>query len=183
MNKGKTNNTYLKLKQYLRSYFTANLNEINVLDCFCGKSEVWQGIPYTKYIGIDKEKTEKINYHGDNRKWLEVLDLSKFNVIDLDSYGIPYSQLQIIFANKTLKKDTIIFFTFIQSGMGMMPKGLLCKCGYTKEMIKKIPTLFNRNGFHKFKEYLAGYGITEVSYIQIDRKVYGKFCIDTIKKK
>ena len=109
LNKGKTNNSYLQLKQSLRAYYTSDLNEVNVLDCFCGKSEVWEGVPCTKYIGIDKEKTKKINYHGDNRKWLKVLDLSNFNVIDLDAYGIPYSQLEIIFSNKTLKKGTIIF--------------------------------------------------------------------------
>ena len=67
--------------------------------------------------------------------------------------------------------------------MGKLPNELLYNCGYTKDMIKKIPTIFNRNGFDKFKEYLARYGVIEVSYIQIDKKIYGKFCIDNMIKK
>jgi hypothetical protein len=182
MSRGKINNSYLEIKQELRKAFINELQEKNVLDCFCGKSEIWRDIKTNSYIGIDKEKTNDINLHGDNKKWLKIIDLKQFNIIDLDSYGIPFKQLQIIFNNRTLQTGTLIFFTFIQSVFGKMPAALLKLYGYSKEMIKKIPTLFNRKGFEIFKWYLSTQGIKKIQYLKIDNKIYGMFRVDKERK-
>lgn len=174
----KTNNSYLYIKQEFRKKNIRNLKYKNVLDAFCGNSEIWRDIKKDSYIGIDENLTDEINLKGDNKKYLGILDLSKFNIIDLDAYGIPFYQLELIFNNKTLKNNTIIFFTFIQSIFGLMPKKLLCLYGYTEKMIEKIPTLFNKRGFKIFKWYLALRGVRKIEYIKIDNKIYGMFSID-----
>lgn len=134
-------------------------------------------------MGIDKKKTKSVNLHGNNKKYLKELNLKQFNIIDLDAYGVPVKQLEIIFKNETLQNGTIIFFTFIQSVFGKLPKQLLKIYGYTEQMIKKIPTLFNRNGLEKFKYFLAINDIKKIWYIQIDNKTYGYFKIDKTRKK
>lgn len=149
----KINNSYLQEKQQLRIDVIHNLERKNVLDAFAGDKSIWSEIDYDTYVGIDKVKTDKIDIlKGDNRKYLKSMDLSGFNIIDLDSYGIPFDQIELIYQNKTLQKKTYIFFTFIQlkNSFGALPLNLLIKIGYTKTMVKKIPTLFNRNGFNKF---------------------------------
>lgn len=78
--------------------------------------------------------------------------MSQLDIIDLDVYGIPFEQLEIIFDKK---HKGIVFFTFILSGMGKANNGLLEHLGFTKDMINKTPALFNSNGFDKFCSYLS----------------------------
>lgn len=99
------------------------------------------------------------------------MDLSKYNIIDLDSYGIPFNQLEVIFSKRY---TGIIFITFVQSRQGALPQKFLLNLGYSLQMIQKIPTLFYRNGFDKFKEYLALNKITEIYYKEIINKYYIK---------
>lgn len=62
--------------------------------------------------------------------------------------------------------------------MGKLPNELLISLGYTKEMIRKIPTLFNRNGVEKLKNYLSLYDIKQIIGYFIDRKNYFYFIIN-----
>ena len=39
-------------------------------------------------------------------------------------------------------------------------------------MIEKIPTLFNKNGFEKFKNYLAMHDIKKIQYINPEKNKY-----------
>lgn len=182
LNRVKTNNSFLFIKQEFRKEYIKNLKCKNVLDAYCGESEIWKIIKTDSYLGIDENLTNDINLKGDNRKYLGILDLSKFNIIDLDAYGIPFNQLKLIFENKTLKQGTIVFFTFIQSFFGIMPHSLLQLYGYRKKMIKKIPTLFFRKGFKIFKWYLATRGIKKIEYIKVKNKIYGMFEVDKKEK-
>jgi len=98
------------------------------------------------------------------------MDLTKYDIIDLDSYGIPYLQLELCL--QKVKPGTLIFITFIQSIFGRLNKYLLQKLGYTLKMINKAPAMFNRNGFDKFKQYLALKGITNIIHRSTERKHY-----------
>jgi len=53
-----------------------------------------------------------------------------------------------------------------------LPVRMLEKIGYTRKMIKKCPTFFNRNGIEKFKQYLAINGVKKVSIIEKNNKKY-----------
>lgn len=181
MSKVLTNNSYLYDKIRIRLLNLPDKQIINVLDCYRGNAEIWKSIKLKSdktinVLGIDKEKDyDGIYLQGENLKFLKTLDLNKFDIIDLDAYGIPYKQLELIFERKF---KGIIFVTFIQSVMGAMNKKLLIRLGYTENMYKKCPTLLSRNGFEKFKAYLFLNGISEINSLSYDRKHYLTFKIN-----
>jgi hypothetical protein len=110
---------------------------------------------------------------GDNLKYLKSIKLD-YDIVDLDAYGIPFKQLEILFKRNYI--GTIIV-TAIQSGMGVLPKGMLHKLGYQQSMVDKIPTLFSRNGIEKLKNYLYLYGVKQITGYFINRKNYFYFTI------
>lgn len=149
-----------------------------VLDCFGGQGLVWSRVKKAtgidiKYLGIDK-----INYGtgfylpGDNLAYLGSIDLSRFNVVDLDSYGVPYEQLEIVFSRGFIGR---VFVTFIQVLQGKLPYGMLEEIGFSREMITKIPTLFAKNGWDYFLEYLAKKGVRQIIHRSYARKHYLTF--------
>lgn len=184
MNSVLTDNSFLVTKVKLRlDNLPAGDCVCNVLDCYAGTGLIWRTIKErTKrrinVLGMDLKKLQGIYLHGDNLKFLASMDISKFNIIDLDAYGVPYDQLKIIFSRK-LQAETIIFVTFIQSIYGGLPRGMLEALGYSPLMIKKCPSIFYRNGFEKFKQYLAISGIGQIKHYSHEKKHYLCF---TIKK-
>ena len=80
---------------------------------------------------------------GDNSKILPILDLSEFNVIDLDAYGVPVEQIESVLNNPTLKKGSTIFITCIISTMGPVPYALGKYIGFSEQTMGKAKHLFN----------------------------------------
>lgn len=167
MNNVQTDNSYFEEKVSLR---LNNLpaGECRVLDCFGGDGRIWLQIQKRarkkriSVLRIEKKKDKNgIYLEGDNRKFLKSIDLERFNVIDLDAYGVPYEQLRIIFEHKHITPK-VIFITFIQSLYGGLPTGMLAEIGYPEKMIKKCPALFNKKGIEKLKQYLAKKGIQKI---------------------
>lgn len=175
----KTDNHYLKDKIRIRE---ENLPAAPVvLDCYAGNGVIWgtiqQNHPKTpiKRVAIEKERGKgQFHLEGDNTKFLLSLDLSKFNVVDLDAYGVPYMQLKILFDRGY---HGLVFVTFIQSFMGRLPSGMLCEVGFSRAMINKAPTLCNHHGWEYFLQFLARRGVTRISYVNHQRKYYGYFTI------
>jgi hypothetical protein len=58
--------------------------------------------------------------------------------------------------------------------MGELPKNMLYEIGYSKEMVDKIPSLFNRDGLGKLKKYLYLHGVQSIEGYFIGQKNY--FC-------
>jgi len=176
----KTDNSYFEEKVKLRIDSLPKKDKIKVLDCYAGKGLIWHEVKkQTKkditVVSIEKEsRKNKTALHGSNLKYLNVLDLSKYDIIDLDAYGIPYYQLNIIFKRNY---KGIVHVTAIQSGMGKLPNGLIKDIGYTEQMIKKISSIFNRNGVDKLKNYLYLNGVKQITGIFVNRKNYFYFKI------
>ena len=174
----KTDNSYLTEKVNLRIESLPNKKNITVLDCFAGTGLIWSEVKKKskqdiKVVSIEHEKGKnKTALFGSNLKYLNVLNLSKFDIIDLDAYGIPYAQLNILF---TRGYKGIVHVTAIQSGMGQLPNDLILKLGYTKNMIKKIKSIFNTKGDEKLKNYLYLSGVETITGYSIDRKNYFYF--------
>jgi len=185
MNKGqtKTDNSFLGTKVKLR---IDNLpdSDIAALDCFSGTGKIWDKIKKElpnrniQVLRIDKKNQTGIFLRGDNRKFLESIDLNRFDVIDCDSYGVPYEQLKAIFKKQT-RPGTVIFVTFIQSIFGRLPVRMLRDIGYSAAMIRKCPSLFNRHGFDKFKLWLALQGVEQIKHYSTSNKHY--LCFTTKK--
>lgn len=169
----KTDNSYLNSKINLRINHLPDIQTIKVLDCFAGRSLIWERIKRKSTKDINVIGIDRISYgstlKGNNVKYLKGMNLNKYDIIDLDAYGIPFRQLEIIFRKGY---RGILFITFVQSIFGRLPVRMLMKIGYTRNMISKCPTLFNRNGIEKFKQYLAMNGVRRVIIINKNNKKY-----------
>jgi hypothetical protein len=56
-------------------------------------------------------------------------------------------------------------------------KELLYANGYTKEMVDKIPSLFNKDGISKLLNYLHKKGVLSVNIVQKKKKNYFWFTL------
>ena len=171
----KTDNSYIDVKISLRRFCIQNSKNANILELFAGSGKIYSFITDLDYniLSIEKERNKhKTALIGDNLKFIKNFDLSRYNIIDCDSYGIPFEQLEIIL-NSDFKGYIIV--TYIQSIYGNLPLKMLFKLGYSKKMIKKIPTLFCRNALNKLKNYLYLYGIEEITGYFINNKNYFYF--------
>ena len=162
----KTNNSFYADKVNLRSRHLPE-GAIRILDCFGGDGLIWRKIQKNTgreiyHLPIDILDYGKFHLPGNNLKYLQTMDLTPFNIIDLDAYGVPYKQLKILFDRKY---HGTVFVTFIQSIFGGLPKGMMKDIGFTETMIKTCPTLCHRNGFDKFKEWLAMNEVKEIVHI------------------
>jgi len=180
----KIDNSNLMDKVDLRINHLPRKKNITVLDAFHGAGTIWKSVQrktekQIQIIGIDKEagKDSGLQLEGDNIKFIPTLDLSLYDVIDLDAYGIPYEILREIFKNGTAKAGTSIFATFILTLHGRLPIRMLEDLGYTKAMYQKATMLLCRHGFEKLMQYLGKWGIKSINYIQRDRKYYLHFKI------
>lgn len=176
----KTDNHYLADKIYIRVTHLPNTPP-SVLDCYAGNGVIWKKVQQLRpdviiqRLAIEKQKGKgQFCLPGDNVRFLKQLDLSVYNVIDLDAYGVPYEQIRILF-NRNY--HGIVFFTFIQSVIGALPHGMLMEIGFTKIMINKTPTIFSRRGWEYFLQFLARNGVRKVTYINHQRKYYGFFVV------
>lgn len=180
MNKVQTDNSYLIEKIKLRIDALPRKKNIKVLAAYGGDNLIWnniQNIMPEKRIDVDLIEIKKksgVYMKGDNLKYLPSLDLKKYDVIDLDAYGIPYEQMEIIF-----KKNYtgIVIVTYIQSVLGKLPNKFLEKIGYSRAMIRKCGSLFSKNGFDKVKKYLSKNKIKKIKYYKFDRKLYFYFTL------
>lgn len=157
----KTDNINIDKKVDLRRQATKHLDELNVLDLFAGENIMWSHFNCKKYFGVEKNKGKGKNLNADNNRIIPNLDLSKFNVIDLDSYGMPFEQLDLIFENPTLSNGTVIIFTCITSKSSRVGKRLIKKFSL-EEIYKKSKLIISTQARELFYELLRQNGINEV---------------------
>jgi len=178
LSKVQTDNSYLADKVALRLSMLPEKKTLKVIDAFHGKGTIWKNIEkkYPGKIQITKidieQKDDDFMLIGDNTKFLASLALEKYDVIDLDAYGIPYKQLKMIF-DRGFKG--LVFVTFIQSIIGCIQKEFLNDLGYSQDMVDKCPTLFYRDGQAKLFRWLQMNGISKVTYRKHARKCYVGF--------
>jgi hypothetical protein len=169
----KTDNLFLDSKLKLRyDWIKKSSGDLTVLDCYHGDGILWNEISSRSdrkitVIGIDI-KSDKKALIGDNIKFLKTLNLSEFDVIDLDAYGNPFHQIEVI---KKRNYSGIIFFTWCKVGQGEYPQILNPEPGYRfadTPTAKKLMKGF----FHKI-------GINSIEYMLIRKtggfNVYGRF--------
>lgn len=170
----KTDNSFLRDKVQLR---VNNLppGDLRVLDCYSGKGLIWAAVQRLTgrkitVLPIDK-RGDKDDFHlpGDNLAYLETLDLSKFNVVDLDAYGVPFEQIECLVRRRY---QGTVFVTAIQSVMGRLPNAMLEAVGFTAAQIDKAPTLLCKRGFEYMLQYLASIGVSRIRHRSVARKHY-----------
>ncbi len=177
-----TDNDCVHQKVALRKKAIAALSSVRVLDLFAGKNEIWSHISTERYLGVEKIKGKGKNLHVDNVRLIKSLDLSKFNVIDCDSYGIPANQISELFRNKTILPGTIIIYTMCTNRISTMPKTLV-HVSRLQHMQKKCPTLLNKLTAELFYAFLYSLGVKKVvKYTKKSTflKEYGYFTVDNV---
>lgn len=156
------------------------MDVLRVADAFHGTGTIWKNIQarYNGKIKITRidieQKEDAFVLIGDNSKYLASLPLTKYDVIDLDAYGIPYQQMKILFEREY---KGVVFVTFIQSMMGSISSDMLVDIGYSRDMIQKCPTLFSKNGREKLFRWLSYHGVDRVKIRSHARKSYLGFII------
>ena len=176
----KVDNTSVPDKVFLRRKATEHLSSLRVLDLYAGENVMWSHFDTERYYGIEIIKGKGKNLHGDNKKIIDSLDLSGFNVIDCDSYGIPFDVLLKIFNNKTLQKGTVIVYTAISSKLSGVSKECLKMFGL-EQMYKKTQALIAERAIELFYAMLEKHGVNVVHCYGIDanfEKHYGYFIVD-----
>ena len=176
-----TDNTQIGKKIDLRRQATAHLKKTKVLDLFGGENRLWASFELDRYYGVEKEKGKGRNLTADNMRVIRSLDLSGFNVIDIDTYGIPANQLSEIFDNPTLTPGTVIIYTCISNKRSALSRRIIEMFGLS-EMYKKVKVILNGLGPELFHAYLYEMGIAEIKrYVVKDgtnyHKEYGSFVV------
>lgn len=178
----KTNNDkrHLEAKILLRLNNLPDKQTVYVLEAFAGDGVLWREVKKRttkeiKILPIDKEDYKKVSLKGDNLKFLKGMDLSIYDVIDLDAYGSPSRQLNIL---KEKNYKGIVHCTFIQSVMGRLSNNILKAYGYSETMIKKCPLLFSKNGQEKMLYFIFSlFGTTKFFIYTSKKKNYFTFII------
>ena len=184
-NRRKTNNSAKEVKIELRKKVVEAIDKefISVLDAFGGSGFLWKTMKLTEerkieVLSIDKYN-KKADIRGENLKVIPSLDLSRFDIIDLDSYGCPYNQIKAVVKNKTLANHTYIIYTYIVTGMGGANRDMLEEFGISRSMVKEAPTLFKEEQQKIFNGFLYKCGVKKVDEACISdntsKKRYGYF--------
>jgi hypothetical protein len=174
----KTDNAFLADKAALRWQHLPDGERLRVMDCYAGSGKVWPAVKKLSGRRIDVlpidtwQDLDELVLPGDNRVYLASLDLQRFDVIDLDAYGVPFEQLEQLFA---ADYRGTVFATFIQVQMGVLPSALLRAVGFSQAMIAAAGGLCHRGGFDHLRAYLAQKGVRQIWQRQYFRKHYFGF--------
>jgi len=113
-------NSSLTTKLAIRKYMLDKWSQepIRVLDCCAGKREIWTALQkdydVKEYLAADVKATRG-NLRVDSRRLVADKDVcSRFDVIDVDTYGSPWTHWESIIKN--CGQDVTVFLTMGRSG-------------------------------------------------------------------
>ncbi|NDE01743.1 MAG: hypothetical protein EBZ91_08330 [Gammaproteobacteria bacterium] len=180
-----TENSHLKTKVRLRTAAVLEIGKpkIHVLDAFAGQGLVWKAVqrelPEVEIttLGIEKKKYLAPDViMGDNRKVMKGLDLTIFDLIDLDAFGCPWEQLAICAERAP---EVPVAITHISITLGPVPQGLLELNGIPDEWckIKEVPhALFGRWRWWWWEQYCARLGYNRSDYeLHLDKSAVKRY--------
>jgi len=103
--------------------FVGGPKKCSVLETHAGPGEMRRlAYPNVKsWLGIDEDPRSPNSIHGDNRIILRGLDISGFNLFDIDAFGSPWHQVWLVSQRRTVKKGERIAMAItsgIQSQLG-----------------------------------------------------------------
>ncbi len=97
----------------LRRHVLAAVPSARVLDAFAGSGRMWRAVwkGADHYVGCDLKwyrDSARLAYVGDNRRMLRAIDLTAFNIFDLDAYGSPWDRALIVADRRTVASGELI---------------------------------------------------------------------------
>ena len=173
----KTDNKSIGNKIFLRRKATEHLAQARVLDLFAGNNVLWRNIETARYYGVELLPGKGANLNADARQAIDAIDLSAFNVIDCDTYGVPFEVCRKLLEHPQVRPGTVIIYTAICGAFTGVARECLEMFGL-HEMYKIAPTLFNQSAVDYFYDMLAGFGVAQVRFYEANdsyTKHYGYF--------
>ena len=158
-----------------------NQNQVSILECFAGEGILWNEVKkrtkkQLKILSIDKNNYQKISLKGDNIRFLKSLDLTKYQIIDLDAWGCPANQLQVLFEKKY---KGIVICSFVQPKLRAINKIVQLNSGYTNKMIKEASFLCRKNGLEQMLFFIkTKFKVNKVKIANYKQKYYFYFTIN-----
>jgi hypothetical protein len=173
----KIENKSVANKVFLRKEATKHLTNLRVLDLFAASNVLWRNFDKERYYGVDILPGKGKNLCADSKQVVKSIDLSDFNVIDCDSFEIPYEICKYLCNNA--KKDTVVIYTVMTNIFTQLPNACIDDLGI-REMYKVAPSLFSNNGITYFYDMLANQGVKDIEYYEHMgkfKKHYGYFLV------
>jgi len=164
-------------KVFLRRKATEHLSALRVLDLFAGNNVLWSNFEKERYYGVELLPDKGVNLNADALQVVGSLDLSDFNVIDCDSYTIPFEVCRKIIENPLVKSGTTVLYTAVASIFTQLSNDCIDMLGI-REMYRIAPSLFRINGITYFYDMLGNLGVKEINYYENNdgfAKHYGYF--------
>lgn len=115
-------------KVAIRRRVLSAISEPRVFDAFAGSGRMWRSVwrHAVSYAGCDLKwyrDRERLAYVGDNRRVLRAIDLSEFNVFDLDAYGSPWEQATIVAARRLVKSGEVVAIVITEGSLTKLKLG------------------------------------------------------------
>jgi len=132
----------LRLK-LLRQYAEAG-HKLNVMDCCAGKRAIWkqigQKVDLDSYMGFDIMASEVNNIICDSIRWLKDVGISG-NVVDVDTYGLPWTHYRAIYQAKWPESEILVFLTASLGCESGLTTGELEAIGIPDDWRGQLPTI------------------------------------------
>jgi hypothetical protein len=127
-----------KAKAGIRQRVLDEMLQPRVFDAFAGSGTMWRAVwrEADSYVGCDTTwyRDERIVFVADNCRVLRAIDLSAFNLFDLDAYGSPWEQALIIAARRPVAPGERLGLVMTEGSalnlkLGGYPAALRLLCG------------------------------------------------------
>lgn len=174
----KTENAHLKEKLQLRNagINEANITELKVLDCYHANGTIWghlkQRYPDLKLLGIELKKDLPTMFEcitGDNLQVVKDLNISEYNVIDLDSFSDCTDLLLYLYP--LAKNGTLFFYTQNFNRISGPPANIK---GNEKAINKKVKSITNNFIDEKWSGFLNNLGVKKYKELNFKEGWYNK---------
>jgi hypothetical protein len=109
MTKTDNNESGTRAKAELRTNVLEAMGEAHVFDVYCGLEGVMHSLVWHRaasYMGCDLRwnmSDKRRRFVGDSLRVLRCVDLSPYNVFDVDAYGDPWPSMIVLMARRTWK--------------------------------------------------------------------------------
>lgn len=179
----------LDIKISQRRWLVSQFDQPRILDCFCGPGKMWElayGKPDgTRYLGLDTEcyDDERVTIVCDSRRYLRhvQVELSDWDIFDLDAYGHPGEHLALITHRLQGVNKPFGFAMTLSTLLGSLnrtPRQVLSRAGFEKHwgtpvQARCADTIWNQFFEHCFSEA----GLVEVARQQQNDKAITYYAI------
>lgn len=128
-----------------------------VFDAFAGAGRLWRAVgrhyPDVTVTGVDQRRYRR-SIKADNRRVIEGIDLERFDVVDLDSYGVPVEQARML---SDRGWNGTLVWTCICTAFGHLPTEILVAEGIPAEWREISPQLFSGRDPDELRDRWCGH--------------------------